>query len=181
MLVCLFSTQESRVGIKDRDQRQLILNFARVSKKMTSAEVTTLKNSVDPYLRDLVLWVVREYGLLDEDDACLPPGIEAFLRCIASPSPVCNYLPPSPDNIKLIRQLTSVDFQALPDLRKRLLDSMPIFSNLLCELDSKYLRLPKCFHVLLERLITAAEEPFVNPDHHQPDLPPPTDAKKLEW
>ena len=122
------------------------------------------------------MYLVFCIKLDDQKVECIPKGVRGFIRCIATPSPVCSYIFPSTDITRLVLSLVDHPVRRHQDKLFLLQKEVPILFNLVKDLGDE--KLPECFRDLLSYLVRRANSPFTD---MITDIPPSSNDKMLAW
>ena len=132
------------------------------SGKMTSKELNVLiarvglNDKIKRLLRNLLIWVKETYMDSSFINHTVPPGVRAFIKCIASKSPVCSYIPWTLENMNLLDDLFT-NIREDDEKVIKLHENLPVFFNLLIAVDGK---LPQIFKAIILHLKDIAGKPF---------------------
>lgn len=159
------------MAFPSKEIRDILMVLATKTSKLDVVERLKVLNIPQRELKPFLQWLMMCYDLEKENVSLIPDSLRVFIRCMASPSPVCSYLFPSDSIDHLVSSLTERPVRANMDKYHHLQLEVPILFHVVKDLGCEVL--PECFRDLLKYLMLRAKSPFS--DHVVPSGPPSND------
>ena len=157
------SFHQKRIAIPRKSTQKLMLKWCQ--NKLPQAQLYTLSSQLAdfPEIHTAFLWTREVFQLV------VPNNILVFFTCLAQPSPVCSYLPPSDENFDLISQSFVREVKSDSVTMLALSRKLPVFYQLLNGLKLEE-RLPSEFKGVIFKLVELSKEPFkCSVGNHKPE------------
>ena len=187
---CIFlSNRPSRIAVRDGNIRAKLVKLSASMNNNNNSKntlavgelkglIACTKNSQSHgFLHHVLKWCWERYGLEGKSKPTLvflSSGVRSFIKCLASESPVCSYLPPSA--VELAFEIIEENVKDNMVKLRKIQTQLPIFYQLLKDVNGS--RLPEEFKGCVLHLINQAVTPFKE-NHFVGNVKPTSEGSDL--